>query len=145
STQLLALQFAGQEDVQSVLSRLDRNLTHADRMIQDLLDASHIKSGKLISIRVIECDPCKIAREVIEELTAIHSSHFELKTINMRLLAVPVGLRRIIENLAAHVIKYSALVIPICISLNMREDRVDLKLENSGNPISAGDQRTIFD
>src|SRR5690606_4520015 len=91
STQLLALKFAGQEDVQSVLSRLDRNLTHADRMIQDLLDASHIKSGKLISIRVTECDPCKIAREVIEELTAIHSSHFELKTINIRIMADPVG------------------------------------------------------
>src|SRR5690606_40055978 len=42
STQFLALTFADQEDVQSVLSRLDRNLTHADRMIQDLLDASHL-------------------------------------------------------------------------------------------------------
>jgi signal transduction histidine kinase len=145
STQLLALQFAGQEDVQSVLSRLDRNLTHADRMIQDLLDASHIKSGKLISIRVTECDPCKIAREVIEELTAIHSSHFELKTINIRIMADPVGLRRIIENLAANAIKYGAPDIPICISLNKYEDRVELKVENRGNPISAEDQRTIFE
>ncbi len=145
STQLLALKFADREDVQLLLSRIDRNLTHADRMIQDLLDASQIKSGKLISIHVKECDPCKIAREVIEELTAMHGDRFEFETVDIRITADPVGLRRIIENLAANAVKYGASDTPVRISLVAHEDRIELHVENKGNPISEADQRTIFE
>lgn len=145
STQMLALTLAGQDDVQLLLSRIDRNLTYADRMIQDLLDASHIKSGNLISIQVTECDPCKIAREVIEELSAIHSDRFELETINIRITADPVGLRRIVENLAANAVKYGAANSTVRISLCKNEEQVELRVENEGNPISEEDQRTIFE
>lgn len=145
SAQLLALKFAGQEEAQSILSRLDRNLTHVDRMIQDLLDASHIKSGKLIAVQMMECDPRQIAEDVIDELTAIHSGRFELETINIRITADPAGLRRIIENLAANAIKYGNPDVPVRISLVKHEDRVELKVENKGDPISEEDQRTIFE
>lgn len=145
STQMLRLQFGDREDVQSVLSRIDRNLTHADRMIQDLLDASHIKSGKLIPIQITECDPCKIAREVIEELAAIHSDRFELETIDIRITADPLGLRRIIENLASNAVKYGAVDTPVRISLVKNEDQIELNVENKGNPIPEEDQRTIFE
>jgi len=145
STQILELKFAGQADVQSILSRIDRNLTHADRMIQDLLDASHIKSGKLIPIQVEECDPCKIVSDVIEELTVIHNDRFEFEAINIRVTADPVGLRRIVENLATNAIKYGAADAPVRISLVAHEYRFELKVENQGNPISAEDQRIIFE
>ncbi len=145
SAQVLAHRFADQADVQSILTRIDRNLTHADRMIQDLLDASQIKSGKLISIQASECDPCSIAQEVIEELSAMHSDRFELETVNVRITADPAGLRRIIENLAANAIKYGASDAPVRISLAKHEDRVELHVENKGAPISEEDQRTIFE
>ncbi len=145
STQLLSLKFAGQEDVLSLLSRLDRNLNHADRMIQDLLDASQIKSGKLIPIQVTECDPCKIAAEVIEELTAIHSDRFELEAVSVRITADPAGLRRIIENLAANAVKYGASDSPIRIAIVQHEERIELHVENRGDPIPEEDQRTIFE
>lgn len=145
STQLLALKFADREDVQTILSRIDRNLTHADRMIQDLLDASQIKSGKSISIQMKECDPCRIAREVVEELTAMHGDRFELETIDSRITADPLGLRRIIENLATNAIKYGAAETPVRIALVNHADRVELHVENKGNPISEADQRTIFE
>jgi signal transduction histidine kinase len=144
-TQILALKFADREDVQSIVSRIDRNLTHADRMIQDLLDASQIKSGKLISVNVKECEPCEIIRDAIEDLTAMHGNRFELKTSHIRITADPVGIRRIIENLAANAIKYGALDAPVRISLVNHEDRVELHVENKGNPISEADQRTIFE
>lgn len=144
STQMLALKFGGQVDVQSILSRIDTNLTRADRMIQDLLDASQIKSGRPIPIQVAECDPCKIARDVIEELTAIHPGRFELDAIDICIQADPLGLRRIIENLATNAVKYGAADAPVRISLVKNEDRVELHVENKGNPISEEDQRTIF-
>src|SRR5690606_24143929 len=110
-----------------------------DRMIQDLLDASHMKSGKLIPIQVIECDPCEIVREVIEELIAIHSDRFELETISISITADPVGLRRIIENLATNAVKYGAPDTPVRISLIKHEDRIQLTVENQGNPIPEED------
>jgi signal transduction histidine kinase len=145
STQTLALMLAGQDDVQSVLSRIDRNITHADRMIQDLLDASHIKSGRLIPVDIAECDPCQIAWEVVDELKAIHGDRFELETTNIRIVADPVGLRRIIENLAANGLKYGSSTAPVRISLVKNDDRIELHVENKGNPISEADQRTIFE
>src|SRR5690606_17131124 len=145
STQMLRLQLGDREDVQSVLSRIDRSLAHADRMIQDLLDASHTQSGKLMPTQITECDPCKIAREVIEELAAIHSDRFELETIDIRITADPLGLRRIIENLASNAVKYGAVDTPVRISLVKNEDQIELNVENKGNPIPEEDQRTIFE
>lgn len=145
STQILSLTFANREDIQTILSRIDRNLTHADRLIQDLLDASQIKSGKLIPIQVTECDPSRIAQETIEELTAIHNDRFKLELISLRINADPVGLRRIIENLAANAIKYGAADTPVRISISRSGDKIELSVENQGNPIPKEDQRTIFE
>src|SRR5690606_36711401 len=131
----LSLTFANREDIQTILSRIDRNLTHADRLIQDLLDASQIKSGKLIPIQVTECDPSRIAQETIEELTAIHNDRFKLELISLRINADPVGLRRIIENLAANAIKYGAADTPVRISISRSGDKIELSVENQGNPI----------
>src|SRR5690606_4331450 len=97
-----------------------------DRMIQDLLDASHIKSGGLIPVQLTNCDPCAIVREVIEEQMAIHSDRFELETMDIRITADPAGLRRIIENLVANAVKYGASDTPVRISLVKHEDRIEL-------------------
>lgn len=145
STQLLALKLAGQEDVQPVLSRLDRNLTHADRMVQDLLDASHMNAGERIPVQMEECDPRRIVGDVVEELAAMHDARFELETSNVRVTADPVGLRRIIENLAGNAIKYGDSGVPVRIALVENEGRVELSVENKGNPIPEKDQRNIFE
>src|SRR5690606_12945840 len=47
--------------------------------------------------------------------------------------------------LATNAIKYGASDAPIRISLVKNEDRVELNVENKGNPISAEDQRAIFE
>lgn len=144
SAQLLGRKFAEQVDVQTIVSRIERSMTHADRMIQDLLDVSQIKSGKPISIQVVECDPVKIVREVIEEVSGIHGGHFELEAANIRLEADPVGLRRIVENLATNAIKYGASGEPARIFLLANEDQFELHVENRGSVISEEEQHNIF-
>lgn len=145
SAQMLALTFAGQDDVQSSLNRIDRNLNHAERMIQDLLDASHIKSGKLIPLHRALCDPGKIVQETVDELSSVHGSRFELETVDIRITVDPAGLRRIIENLAANAVKYGASETPVRISLTHLDDQVELKVENEGSSIPEKDQLTIFE
>lgn len=145
SAQMLALRLPDQADAQSLLSRIDRSVTHADRLIQDLLDGSHLKSGKPIPVQIAECVPSEIAREVIEELMELHGDRFELNAIDIRVTADPTGLRRIIENLVTNAIKYGAANAPVRISLGHVDNRFELKVENQGNPIPTEDQRTIFE
>ena len=145
SAQMLSRQFPGQADVQSVLSRIDTNLNRADRMILDLLDASHINAGKPIPLQLTDCDVAELVREVIEEFSAIHSDRFELETADIRIAADPLGLRRIIENLASNAVKYGAPDAPIRISLIKGEGSVELSVENQGGPIPDADKRTIFE
>src|SRR5690606_9374046 len=113
SAQMLALRLPDQADAQSLLSGIDRSVTHADRLIQDLLDVSHLKSGKPIPVQIAECVPSEIAREVIEELMELHGDRFELNAIDIRVTADPTGLRRIIENLVTNAIKYGAANAPV--------------------------------
>lgn len=56
-----------------------------------------------------------------------------------------MGLRRIIENLAANAIKYGAADTPVRISISRSGDKIELSVENQGNPIPKEDQRTIFE
>ena len=42
-----------------------------------------------------ECDPVKIVREVIEEVSGIYGGRFEVEAANITFEADPVGLRRV--------------------------------------------------
>lgn len=145
STQLLALKFADQQDVKDILTRIDTNLNRADRMIHNLLDVTNLKYGKPIPIQLSECEPCKIAREVIDELTAVHGNRFQLETVNLRITADPMGLRRIIENLAHNAVKYGAEETVVRIFLAENEDQIEIHVENEGPPIPKENHRTIFE
>ena len=145
SAHALSNRFDGQQDVQAIFSMIDRSLAHADRMVQDLLDVSQLRSGGHLPIQTEACNPCEVAGEVVEELAAVHGARFELETVDVRITADPVGLRRIIENLAANAIKSGDAKAPVRISLVRNEDRVELKVENKGRPISEDEQRTIFE
>ena len=145
SAQILTAKLSDREDVQPAISRLDRSLNHADRMIQDLLDFSHMRSGNRIPVQTAECDPSRIATEVVEELTAVHGSRFELRTVDARVRADASGLRRIIENLAVNAVKYGDSDAPVRISVVRNENQVELHVDNKGRPIPKEDQRTIFE
>ena len=145
SAQLLGRKFAEHVDIQTIVARIEKSMSHADQMIQDLLDVSQIKSGKLISIQVAECDPVKIVREVIEEVSGIYGGRFEVEAANITFEADPVGLRRIIENLATNAIKYGLSGEPVRIRMIARADQFELQVENKGNAISEEEQHNIFE
>src|SRR5690606_13913880 len=117
---------------------------HADRMVQDLLDVSQLRIGGHLPIQPEACNPCEVAGEVVEELAAVHAA-LQLATVAVRITADPAGLRRRIDNLPANASKSADAEAPVRISLVRNEDRVELKVENKGRPISDDEQRTIFE
>jgi signal transduction histidine kinase len=144
--QLLGRRHADLPSVQTSVARVTASLDRAERMIQNLLDASQIKAGKRVSLNVSECDLHAITLQALEELSAVFTDRFVLKAEGvLNLVADPIGLRRIVENLASNAAKYGAPETPIEVSLRRSSAWVTLQVRNQGNPIAESDLLTIFE
>ena len=132
--------------VQASVTRVTESLDRAERMIQDLLDASRLQAGKLVPLKVGECDLHAIVVETLEELAPVYTERFVVKADGaLRMVADPSGLRRIVENLASNAAKYGAPGTPIEVVLGRSGDQVTLQVMNQGEPIVGSDLLTIFE
>ncbi|WNG59186.1 GAF domain-containing sensor histidine kinase [Archangium gephyra] len=144
--QLLARRHADLPAVQTSVARVTQSLDRAERMIQDLLDASRVKAGKPLPLKVSECDLHAIAVQTLEELSSVYTDRFVLKAASaLKMAADPIGLRRIVENLASNAAKYGAPDTPIEVLLDRSGDQVMLQVKNQGNPIAGSELLTIFE
>lgn len=131
------------------LSRILRQVARADRMIQDLLDASRIRAGKPLPLEVDECDLHALAAGAIEDLKVAHGERFVLRGDG------PVvgqwdarALRRVIENLVANAVKYGRPGAPVTVSVHDRGngfDRVQVSVHNEGEPLTPREQARMFE
>ncbi|RKH19227.1 GAF domain-containing protein [Corallococcus praedator] len=146
SVQLLGRRHADLPSVQTSVARVSASLDRAERMIQNLLDASRIKAGKRVALDLGECDLHAITTQALEELAAVYTERFVLKAEGVfKMKADPLGLRRIVENLASNAAKYGAPGTPIEVLLAQSGNRVTLQVRNQGTPIAEHEQQTIFE
>ncbi|MCY1034267.1 GAF domain-containing sensor histidine kinase [Corallococcus sp. BB11-1] len=144
--QLLARRHGELPGVQAAVARVTQSLDRAERMIQDLLDASQVQAGRRVSLKVSECDFHAIAVQALEELSAVYPERFVLKAGGpLNLVADPIGLRRIIENLASNAAKYGAPGTPIEVVLGRSGEHATLQVINQGNPIAGDELLNIFE
>lgn len=133
-------------NVQTSVARVSGSLDRAERMIQNLLDASRIKAGKRVALEMGACDFHAVTAQSLDDLSAVYPGRFVLKAEGpFQMRADPLGLRRIVENLASNAAKYGASGTPIEIVLTGGEDKVVLQVRNQGTPIAAEDLQTIFE
>lgn len=120
-------------DIQKLAHRIEDNMSRADRMIQDLLDASMLKAGHALHVNINHCNIVGIVKNVIEECSLSHGDRF--------LIAAPdeiVGewdcdaIRRIIENIISNAIKYSNPASRIKINVSEHEGQAILSVTNFG-------------
>ncbi|RKH69802.1 GAF domain-containing sensor histidine kinase [Corallococcus aberystwythensis] len=146
SVQLLGRRHADLPSVQTSVARVSASLDRAERMIQNLLDASRLKAGKRMSLELAECDLHTVAAQTLDELATVYPERFVLKAEGVfTMRADPLGLRRIVENLASNAAKYGAPGTPIEVVLDRSETQVQLQVRNQGPPIAAEDLQTIFE
>ncbi|HVK60969.1 MAG TPA: ATP-binding protein, partial [Bdellovibrionales bacterium] len=145
SAQLIQRQKGLSEAIQSLAARISSNITRADHMITDLLDANRVRSGEKLPLDIEEFDLSELVKETLQELTVIHGERFVFQNEDR-----VVGqwdrkyLRRIIENLASNAVKYGTPDTPITISLMRTKDKAVLDVHNSGESIAPADQITLF-
>jgi signal transduction histidine kinase len=134
------------ELIRSQLDRIIHTTDRADQMIQDILDSSLLRAGQKLPVRALETDLRRIAEDALEELKGRFGDRFVLKApevLNVRW--DPRAIRRMLENLLQNAIKYGAADQKVTLTLSEMGDTVRIGVHNWGNPISAEDQKVLFD
>ncbi|SAK94856.1 PAS/PAC sensor hybrid histidine kinase [Caballeronia catudaia] len=132
------------------LEMLDRQLAQAARLADDLLDVSRIGEGK-IEIKKMPVEIGAIIREVVESTrarqAACESSHdfdVHLPHGRIQLLADPVRLAQIVQNLLNNAFRYTPSGGKIVLSATRHGDNVVMSVRDTGIGISQEDLTTIF-
>lgn len=127
-------------------SKASVSLDRLDRMIQDLLDASRMKTGTELKLEMSnDCDLNWIIREVAGDLRDSRENEIIIKspgicngTWNEN------GLRRAIENLVTNAIKYGKPNRPVTIELTQNRDSASVSVHNEGEPIPKEELPILF-
>lgn len=126
--------------------RIEENLTRADKMIQDLLDASAIRAGQELPLEQSEFDAVAVIESILDNLITIHGDRFVLEAPeSLKVNFSETGLTRVVENLCTNAIKYGSVTEPIIVSLDKQDGRIELIIRNSRNPQIHIDKAKLFD
>ena len=121
---------------------------HLSALINDLLDAARIESGKF-SLDLKQEDLSKIVREIISEMTPLAKTRGMTITYTEAKLpqvnADAMRTKQVLVNLVSNAIKYGADNGTVSISHSVLNDEVTTSVANPGAGISAEQQTHIFE
>lgn len=125
--------------------RISSNMDRLDSMIHDLLDASRIRAGESLPLKLQECDLDLIARQVADEANYYYGNRFIVVSTRPCLGNWNEdGIRRLIENLTTNAVKYGAPDTPVTIRVMDEKSTAVLSVHNQGAPIPREEQAILF-
>lgn len=134
------------EKVATFSFKIVESLNRADKMIQDLLDASKIRAGKGIVTDFEEIELIDLITRTLEDLATIHGDRFQVKAPSeLHAFMSSDGIRRILENLCSNAIKYGSTIEPIKVTVVAGHENFCLCVENKGNPLINVDKKKLFE
>jgi signal transduction histidine kinase len=128
-----------------VAVRMMSAIERLDLMIQNLLDASRLRSGHSLTLEWQACRLDILVQEVVADLSFTYGKRFvvvsqaEIKSACSR-----KEIRRVIENLASNAVKYGAPDTPITLTLEQTATHINLTIHNQGQPIPPEAQSILF-
>ncbi|HSI45522.1 MAG TPA: hybrid sensor histidine kinase/response regulator [Methylophilus sp.] len=135
------------EHLQKMLGRSERQLKSIMRLIEDMLDVSRIKNGKL-SIQPQDANLSMLVRQLTEDLTPLAK---ESDTEFVLDIATEVNgywdafrIEQIIINLMTNAIRYGKGK-PVHVSLTLENEHAVLKVADQGVGIAEIEQKKIFE
>ena len=146
SAQLLTRKLPDEATILRVTNRISKNMDRADRMLQDILDASHIKAGERVALDIASFDLREIMLVTIEDLVNIHGPRIILKgNKDINGYWDSSVIKRMTENLVNNAVKYGNELGNITIEINQIEKNIEIAVHNIGNPIPIEEQHAIFE
>ena len=133
-------------DVRTALEKIDEQTYRLTALVNDLLDLSSMRSGK-IELRLSRCDVRDICSSIVENQRLLSE-----RTIELEMPPAPVILNadgdrmeQVVTNLVSNAIKYSPNEAPVQVSVRQRDKVVVLEVHDSGQGIPKDQQKRIFE
>jgi signal transduction histidine kinase len=130
------------------VAQVERQEERLDRLVNDLLDISRVRAGKL-ELRLESTDLAGIVRQAVEELRQIHPE----RTIRLTSRAegqVPVRadlfrLGQVLTNYLTNALKYSATDRPVAVDLAVEGHQARVAVRDEGPGVPAKEQERIWE
>jgi len=132
------------DEIRKLAQRITKSAKRADRMIQDLLDASVVQTGEPLNIKITQNDLKDIVNEAIGERPQREASNLKLKNKSIVGYWDAEAFQRSIENLIGNAFKYGDPFKPVTVSVEEAHDRVMVSVHNWGNPIPVETRESLF-
>lgn len=138
-TQLLKESLTEVETVEEGIGAIERNVRVQTQLIEDLLDMSRIISGK-VRLEVLPIDLRAVIAAAVETvLPAAQAKGIEIQTAVSSAAPItgdPGRLQQVVWNLLANAVKFTSSGGVVRIEIETTEDRVDVRVIDSGEGIS---------
>jgi len=128
---------------------MERQVTHLVHLVDDLLDIARISGGKIVlkktqvSLKNLIVHAIETSRPVIDNRN--HVLTVELPDESLLLDADPIRITQILANLLNNAAKYTPAGGHITISTQLEQDRVAIRVTDSGVGIAQESLTTIFE
>ncbi len=134
----------GWDDVRGLAQRIVSIVKRADRLIQDLLDATAIQIGDKVPLRMVEAEMLALVRSSIADFARPQQQRLRVKGETIWGFWDEEAIRRAIENLISNAIKYGKKDSLITLEIKQDDQRVILCVHNEGSYIPAEEQEGLF-
>jgi signal transduction histidine kinase len=132
--------------LRTALERIDQLTHRLSSLVDDLLDLSILRSGKM-SLRTTQCDVGEVCREVIAEQHSLAS-----RSIGLEVPASPVVLQadcerlsQVVTNVVANALKYSPENSAVQVRVSQSKHSALIQVHNEGSTIPREQQKNIFE
>jgi signal transduction histidine kinase len=126
-------------------TRIVDNISRADRMVRDLLDAMRVQAGARLRLEIKPCDLVEVVRQSIDRFHTEAGERIVLVAPRpVRGHAAPDALGRAVENLTSNALKYGARARPITVTVGETHGRGFVTVHNYGPVIPSEKRETLF-
>jgi signal transduction histidine kinase len=133
------------EGVTSWAARIIDNISRADRMVRDLLDAMRVQTGARLTLEITPCDLVEVVRQTLDRFPTESGERLVVVAPKpVRGHVAPDALGRAVENLISNALKYGAPSRPITVTVEETHGRGILTVHNHGPVIPAEKRETLF-
>jgi len=135
--------------LQTVIPMMERQLQHMTRLLDDLLDVSRISRGKIalhlerVDLRAVIESAIESCRPLIEQMG--HAFDASMPATPVLIDADAVRCSQVFSNLLTNAAKYTPSGGSIALSLEDRDDTVDVVVTDNGIGIAAENLESIFE
>lgn len=128
------------------LSTVDKQARRLLDLVNDLLDITSLRSGKM-PVHLASCDVCALCCEVVEEQRLLTDRQIEVKRSSCPLVLQVDGgrLSQVMINLVSNALKYSPANTAIRVEVSQRPGEAILAVHNEGSVLSKEQLETLFE